>query len=133
MTKELPKEKIDELSVKILTHIRVIQNLNKGYIDQECCTEIVNFIATEIINVMLGDTKEISKRVAIQIMKVHDSIVMGDIEEAYHQLYILADPEFTKSNPFEWIEELSGIYSGDFAAKIHEYRSQQKTKRGINE
>jgi len=49
----------------------------------------------------------VSKRVAIQILKIKDALIKGDDIEAYHQLYIIADPDCIKLTPWEEIERIS--------------------------
>ena len=36
-------------------------------------------------------------------LRVRDALILGDIEEAYHTLYKMADPEFKSNHPWkEW-------------------------------
>ena len=46
------------------------------------------------------------KRWAKQILKARDALIKEDYEDAYHQLYGLASPEFDKFNPWQEIEAL---------------------------
>lgn len=49
---------------------------------------------------------------AQQILKVRDALVDRDLDEAYHQLYTLADPEYKiRANPWEDIERAAAIPS----------------------
>lgn len=42
------------------------------------------------------------KPIAEKLILLRDALVQGDTDEAYHQLYCIADPSFSKYDP--WIE-----------------------------
>lgn len=49
---------------------------------------------------------------AQQILKVRDALVDRDLDEAYHQLYTLADPEYKiRANPWEDVERIAATPS----------------------
>ena len=43
--------------------------------------------------------------VRLKILKARDALVAGDTDEAYHQLYSIADPEFLSRDPWAKLEE----------------------------
>lgn len=51
--------------------------------------------------------EQIPPRVAFQVLAVKQALVEKNIEEAYHQLYQIASPDFNKYEPWAELEELA--------------------------
>lgn len=46
-----------------------------------------------------------TRKEKIKLLELRDALIIKDIDEAYHILYSLADPDFNKINPWhEWEE-----------------------------
>ena len=63
---------------------------------------------TESPAAMAGSTDpaSITDDVAKKIIAARDALIRDDKDEAYHQLYSIADPEFSNTNPWEKLEGL---------------------------
>jgi hypothetical protein len=63
--------------------------------------------ADEIIVKHLAAEGERARRAdAPKLLAIRDALVKGDVEEAYHQLYSLADPEFCNLQPWAELERI---------------------------
>ncbi len=49
----------------------------------------------------------IPKDVAQKLVECRDAILSQDYDEAWHQLYAIADPEFASLNPWEVLESIA--------------------------
>jgi hypothetical protein len=75
---------------------------------------------------------------ANQLLKIRDALVIEDYEEAYHQLYLIADPETEKLDPWAEIEDLAEEHgetgvtrslSFDWTCKIEGYEIALKEEK----
>ena len=51
------------------------------------------------------DPTSLPKDVLKKLIKVREELVIGDINEAYHHLYSIIDPEFMTFDPWDKIEK----------------------------
>ncbi len=58
--------------------------------------------------------------VARQILLVRDALVEGDVDQAYYELYRIADREFTSTTPWACLEELANDKIGGESASPQE-------------
>lgn len=54
------------------------------------------------------DPWAVSPEVAEAILLARDAYYHGELSEAYHQLYRIADPEFSSLEPWERLEKIAG-------------------------
>lgn len=58
----------------------------------------------------LGKIGALSDSQIITLLAIRDALVEGDVFEAYHQLYSLADPTFSEYEPWaEWEERVKNL------------------------
>lgn len=50
------------------------------------------------------DPASLPKDIRLKLLKARDALVVGDIDEAYHQLYSIASPEFSSLDPWVKLE-----------------------------
>lgn len=50
---------------------------------------------------------ELPKDVVRKLLAIRNALLIKDLDEAYHVLYSIADPEFESTKPWELLEEAS--------------------------
>lgn len=53
----------------------------------------------------LTDPSTLPVDIRRKLLAIRDAITQGDCDEAYHQLYGIADPEFSSLTPWNKLEE----------------------------
>jgi hypothetical protein len=87
--------------------ISIIEDVRKSM--PECANKAFLNGALNELNQALQQTdvksfSPVSPAVAWGILAVRDALVIGDSQEAYHQLYMLASPNFDKRSDEVWSE-----------------------------
>lgn len=57
--------------------------------------------------------RSITPEIAKKIIATRDAITHEDYDEAWHQLYSIASPEFDKTEPWKELEEIALTPTGD--------------------
>lgn len=68
-----------------------------------------------------GGQPKWKKHISEKLIAVRDALVVKDIEEAYHQLYQIADPEFVSYTPWAEIVKAAQSPSEDREAVEEDY------------
>lgn len=55
------------------------------------------------------DPSQLPRDVARKVLAAHEALIRDDLDEAYHQLYLIADPTCTSFTPFAKLEAVAGL------------------------
>jgi TPP-dependent pyruvate/acetoin dehydrogenase alpha subunit len=50
---------------------------------------------------------EKEQEIAVKLIAIRDALVKEDYSEAYHQLYLIADPEMESTEPWKKLEDIA--------------------------